>query len=227
MRSTGRRRIDASPSSVHCRPPGCPASQPGQQAHERAGVAHVDRRVGLARPRAGRCRGCTSSSGRVLDHARRARGRRPAWSWCRRRRGSCAPGPARSLIAPPARRGGRSTCPAAGAASRAARAAGSKRTLVTPAPPAARARAMSATARSASASPATQRATTPSRHVGCGVERHVDDVDACAAELQGHLRRPRRAGWAPRRAARAPGRPPAPASSRARRSSRGAVVPGA
>ena len=48
MRSTGRRRIDASPSTRHARPVlrGEPA---GQQPHERAGVADVDRVGDLAR----------------------------------------------------------------------------------------------------------------------------------------------------------------------------------
>ena len=72
MRSTGRRRIDSSPSSVHD-PPGCPASQPGSR---RSSVPELptSRRppVTLERARAGRRRGSTSAPSLLVDARRRA-----------------------------------------------------------------------------------------------------------------------------------------------------------
>ncbi len=73
-RSTGRRRIESSPSSVNAAPllRGQPARQQPQQ---RAGVADVDRRVRLAAPRAARCRArrCSSSCD-LHERSQRAHG---------------------------------------------------------------------------------------------------------------------------------------------------------
>ena len=67
--------------------PGCPASQPGQQPHQRPGVADVDDVAARARRRAARSRG-SSGRPRGARPARRAPGRRPASSSCPPRRGS-------------------------------------------------------------------------------------------------------------------------------------------
>ena len=87
MRSTGRRRIESSPSSVHA-PPRLPGEPARQQPHQRAGVADVDRpRRRRAPRRPGAADGQRRPAAR-LDQRARAPARRPASSACRRRRGS-------------------------------------------------------------------------------------------------------------------------------------------
>ena len=82
------------------RAPRWPASQPGQQPHQRAGVADVDRRAG-ARRRAGPVPRIDERAGpRLLDQrAERAR-RRRASRGCRPRRGSRVTCTGSALIAP-------------------------------------------------------------------------------------------------------------------------------
>ena len=95
-RSTGRRRIESSPSSVQ-RPPSCPASQPGRS---RSRVPALPTSIAAARRRAGRRRGCEATprsrsrpgpagSGSGSTRPRRpGPAPRPASNGCRRRRGS-------------------------------------------------------------------------------------------------------------------------------------------
>ena len=67
-RSTGRRRMDASPSMVHCGPLGCPASQPGSR---RMSVPALRTSMGASASPAARSPvpRITSSSGRVSTTA--------------------------------------------------------------------------------------------------------------------------------------------------------------
>ena len=72
----------------------------GQQPHQRAGVADVDRRVRDPPRRAGRCRGSRARRRASSTSAPSARGPRERRESCRPRRGSCARAPGTSAIAP-------------------------------------------------------------------------------------------------------------------------------
>ena len=98
-RSTGRRRIDSSPSSVHS-PPGCPASQPGsRRSRVPALPTSIARRRGAAQARRPtRSAGPPPAPRRSTSAPERPRPR-PGSSACRRRRGSCAIAVSPSAIA--------------------------------------------------------------------------------------------------------------------------------
>ena len=113
MRSTGRRRIEASPSSVQ-RAAVLPGEPARQQPHERAGVADVDRPSGVARPRAGPTPRIDAARRRLRSTQRAERPQRVE----RRVRVLgvevvARRGPARRPSRRAARRGARSTCRAA------------------------------------------------------------------------------------------------------------------
>ena len=190
MRSTGRRRIDSSPSSVHA-PPGLAGEPAGQQPHQRAGVADVDRRRPARAPRAGPGRGSRARR-RAARRARRAPARPRASSACRRRRGSRVIRTGSAVIAPSS--AARWEIDLSGGARerrRAARAAGSKRTFMR-APPRSPSPAISSSARRPRR--ARRRSTARSMPLalsGGGVERHVDDVDAARGRARARSRRRR------------------------------------
>ena len=223
MRSTGRRRMLASPSSVQRPPSGWPASQPGSS---RSSVPALPTSIAAPGARAAQARAADDelAAARAPRRARRAphggeRGARVGRvevvrdvdglrahraeqrgavreRLVRRRRRAC-----RAAAAP-----GRKVCVHARATGR-------------PSP------ATSASACAARSSPAIHRAMCPRSGRAAGYERHVDDVDAAAAERERDLGDDARAGWGPRRAARAPrrrrGRPRAGGGGpRARRRSR-------
>ena len=203
-RSTGRRRIDASPSSVQ-RPVGWPASQPGSRRSSVpalptsiAAPGAAPRRPGAADRRARRApRSSTGAPSAAHRGERRARVGRVevARDPHRRRRSSRPSSAARWEID---LSGGATSAPRSGAGRARKRDARS-----CAAPPDSRARPASVLGASAA------RARSPSSHrrdrargvVGGGRERHVDDVDARLAERERELGDRRPAGWAPRRAA--------------------------
>ena len=85
-RSTGRRRIDSSPSNVHS-PSGLAGEPAGREPHQRAGVADVDVRLaGRAQP--GPADGQRAAVRALLDQRAAARAPRSASSGCRPPRGS-------------------------------------------------------------------------------------------------------------------------------------------
>ena len=202
IRSTGRRRIESSPSSVQA-PPGCPASQPGSRRSRvpalptsiaaPVGALQPDAAIDAASPRAD---GPSAPSTPALRAPRPP----PGSSGCRRRRGSprsSSPPPPSPRSAPP---GGRSTCRRAAAGRRAGarRARSGLGTRLVPVEDGDRV----ARARSTSSDRAARLlvAGDPERdrargHVGRRVQRHVLDVDAGLAERQRELGdRPRPVG---------------------------------
>ena len=150
-----------------------------------------------------------------LEHLHQRPQRRPppaAWSRCRRRAGSPRCGPARRTSRRAAPRDGRSTCRPARAIEPDRPSAGSKRMRGG----AARMLRWRSRPRHREAeagdqllrAPGSLVARDPQRDHALAVvlrggQRHVGDVDAGASELERELARSRRAGSAPRRAARA------------------------
>ena len=162
IRSTGRRRIDSSPSSVNERPSWA-ASQPGSRRSSVPALPTSIGLLGLARlAQAGAADHDLLAA--HLARARRARARPRAWTSCRRRAGSARSAPARRPSRRAARRGGRSTCRAARAARPASAAGGLEAHVHARAPPGSRGRRSARCARLASsARRAIHSATTPWR----------------------------------------------------------------
>ena len=227
MRSTGRRRIDASPSSVHERP--CCAGEPArQQAHQRAGVADVDRRRRARRASRRPAPRMTSSSAALLDErAERARPR-AASSSCRRRRGSCAIATGSAAIAPSSAARCEIDLSGGGAQRRrAAGSAGSKRTVAHAATGEVRAPAISSRAR-ARRRPRRhpERDRRPSRCPATGASAMSAMLIPARPSVEREVGDDPRAVGHRRRAARATGPPASSASSRRAAVARGGLVPG-
>ena len=191
IRSTGRRRIESSPSSVQVPPP-APRASPAAAA---AACRRCRRRSPpCAAPRRPTPRTRIVGSHRLrstpLDLGARAPRPQPGSSGCRPRRGSPrSPSPPRPSRRS-ARRGGRSTCRRAGAASRAAGPTGRSGPLSVSVAEHGDGVAQLADQRGCAlglfvaGDPERDRA---GGHVRRRVERHVLDVDAGLAQRQGQL----------------------------------------
>ena len=170
------------------RPPGLPGEPARQQAHQRAGVAHVEQAAG------GLERGVQAHSADehhavavVLHPGPEALERARAWTPCPPTAGSCGPPPARRTSRRTSPPGARSTCRAAGCRCPGAvlRARSARCGVTLGYGEAERVDQLrGAGGLAVTRDPERHR---PGAHVGGRRERHVHDVHPCSPECQRHL----------------------------------------